>query len=153
MYICCMVTEQELLLSMKETIDNHTGDSMSLAESLFQMAHNFYVKELKLQEFTEKFREIFPPIKLPTGKNFKSNLKDLEKKLLFFFKHYDYSPETVLEAAKQYVIHAESVRYNYIRTAAYFVHKVGEGSDLADWCEKVITPESNENQEPIQTFL
>jgi len=148
-----MRTEQELLQEMKGTIDNHRGDNTSLAEALFKLAHQFYVKELKLQDFAEAFREIFPSVKLPTGKNFKSNLRDIEKKLVFFFKNYDYAPETVLEAARQYVNHAESVRYNYIRTAAYFIHKAGEGSDLADWCERVILPESTENQEPTQTFL
>lgn len=150
------MTDKKLVTDIKNVLDDwikiipvHLWDTEKLADTLAYQAQSFYVKEVELQPFATQFREIFPSVKLQTGKNFKSNLKDLQKKLLYFSKNYSYDPQVILEAARQYVQHAEQAGYKYIRTAAYFVFKLGEGSDLADWCERVINEEFQENQESI----
>jgi hypothetical protein len=84
----------------------------------------------------EKFRDIFPSKKLPTGKYFRSHVVDIDKKLSYFKKHYpDFTEEEILQAARDYVAYAESRNYMYVRTAMYFIYKEKEGSDLASWCE------------------
>jgi hypothetical protein len=105
------------------------------------------------ESFTDKFRAIFPSIKLPTGKNFRSNPVDIAKRLKLFSKEYSYSPETILEAAREYVRHAERENYKYIRTASYFIYKKDEGSDLASWCEKVLAEHKERTPEPQQKFV
>ncbi len=108
--------------------------------------------------FTEQFRELFPEILLPNGKEFKTNIRDISKKMVLFSKNYrdaEFTDEVVLEAARAYVQYAEQVNYKFIRTAAYFVYKEGEGSDLADWCSRVLRGETRNNQpsERDQHFL
>lgn len=102
--------------------------------------------------FVDMFRDIFPTRRLGTGKNFRSNRVDISKRLRKFVKEYKYDAETILEAARQYVVHAEQSDYQYIRTAAYFIFKQNEGSDLADWCEKVGAEEAT-SKEPQQRFI
>lgn len=131
------------------------GDNpKALVTEILEKVKVYYnIQEVEAEGFVKKFWDIFPKVKLPSGKNFKSNLKDLEKKLKYFSKNYSYDPEVILEAAQEYVNHAQQNNYQYIRTAAYFVYKQGEGSDLADWCDKVLNKETHESQEPYQVFL
>lgn len=146
------MTEQQLYDEVNRLYDKWGLDPQFVTE-LFQFVQKQYVQEVDSESFTGQFREIFPSVKLKTGKNFKSNAKDLEKKLKYFAKNYEYTPETILEAARQYVEHAEQAKYEYIRTAAYFVYKLGDGSDLADWCERVLNKEFTESQEPLHKLL
>lgn len=134
------MTEEQLYQEVNRLMSQYDmwGLDPRFVSDLYKFIKSHYVKEVDGQSFLIEFREIFPSKKLPTGKNFKSNLKDLEMKMKFFIKNYNYSPETILEAARQYVAHAQNVDYQFIRTAAYFVYKKGEGSDLADWCERVL---------------
>jgi hypothetical protein len=95
------------------------------------------VIEKKTQKsLAEQFRDIFPSKKLPSGKYFKSPLRDIEKRLTYFKKYYKYTDDEILRAAKAYVKHAEDVDFKFIRTSMYFIYKEHEGSDLASWCEE-----------------
>lgn len=149
------MTEQQLYDEVNKLMNKYdmSGLDSRFVTDLFQFVQKHYVQEVDPESFTGQFREIFPSVKLKTGKNFKSNAKDLEKKLKYFAKTYEYTPDTVLEAARQYVEHAEQANYEYIRTAAYFVYKLGEGSDLADWCERVLNKEFTESQGPLHKLL
>lgn len=115
-------------------------------EELYKKLDNIFNKTFSIPSpsaisssvLAQEFQSIFPSVKLPSGKNFRSNFKDIQKKLEYFRKVYDgYTNDQILQAATEYVRHAESTRFQYIRTAAYFIYKQGEGSDLADWCEKI----------------
>lgn len=97
--------------------------------------------EKPIAEFCVEFCEIFPAVKLPTGKFFKSHPKDVCDKLKAFIKMYGYPQDVILQAARNYVDHAESVNYEYVRTSSYFIHKKGEGSDLASYCEDIVNCE------------
>lgn len=145
--------EERLLLEMEREIKawlQNQGTPADLAKALLMVIRDHRTKkEIISEEFVKEFQEIFPSQKLPTGKNFRSNIPDLTAKLKYFVKVYDYDPQTILEAARRYVEHAHQVRFNYVRTAAYFVYKKGEGSDLADWCDKCL----NENLESPSTSL
>jgi len=141
------MNEQEVIRKIAEKMRTWEGSMDELAREIYQTVKKSLVQEVKINDFVTEFRELFPARRLSTGKSFKSNYNDLEKKLRYFVKNYDYPPDVILEAARQYVRHAESVGYEFIRTASYFVYKLGEGSDLADWCERVLNEEFHENDE------
>ena len=87
----------------------------------------------------EGYVEIFPNIKLSSGKYARVNAKNLEAPFKWFFETYDYDWETILKATERYVDEYSIRRYEYMRTAQYFVRKQNIDksfeSDLATYCE------------------
>ena len=96
----------------------------------------------------KKYSNIFPSIKLSSGKYARSNSKNLENALRWFFETYDYDWETVLLAAKKYVLEYREISYQYMRTSLYFIRKQNTDktwdSDLADYCEMIINKPDDE---------
>jgi hypothetical protein len=96
----------------------------------------------------KKYSNIFPSIKLSSGKYARSNSKNLENALRWFFETYDYDWETVLLAAKKYVLEYREISYQYMRTSQYFIRKQNSDktwdSDLADYCEMIINKPDDE---------
>lgn len=91
-----------------------------------------------IEELAKDYCDIFPDVKLPSGKYFKAEPKDVVDRLKAFVKEYKYEYDTILEAARRYVDHAENAEYQFIRTSVFFIHKKGEGSDLANWCRDIV---------------
>ena len=87
----------------------------------------------------EGYVEIFPNIKLSSGKYARVNAKNLEAPFKWFFETYDYDWETILKATERYVDDYSIRRYEYMRTAQYFIRKQNIDksfeSDLATYCE------------------
>jgi hypothetical protein len=87
----------------------------------------------------EGYVEIFPNIKLSSGKYARVNAKNLEAPFKWFFETYDYDWETILKATERYVDEYSIRRYEYMRTAQYFIRKQNIDksfeSDLATYCE------------------
>jgi len=87
----------------------------------------------------EGYVEIFPNIKLSSGKYARVNAKNLEAPFKWFFETYDYDWETILKATERYVDEFSIRRYEYMRTAQYFIRKQNIDksfeSDLATYCE------------------
>ena len=87
----------------------------------------------------EGYVEIFPNIKLSSGKYARVNAKNLEAPFKWFFDTYDYDWETILKATERYVDEYSIRRYEYMRTAQYFIRKQNIDksfeSDLATYCE------------------
>jgi hypothetical protein len=96
----------------------------------------------------KKYSNIFPATKLSSGKYARSNLKNLENAFRWFFETYDYDWETVLLAAKKYVLEYREISYQYMRTSQYFIRKQNTDktwdSDLADYCEMIINKPDDE---------
>jgi len=109
-------------------------------------------KTMNINDLAREYCEVFPDIKLPSGKYFKAEPQDVVEKLKKFHKDYGYSFDVILEAAKAYVEHAESVDYQFIRTSLWFIHKKGEGSDLANWCRDIVTGEKRVSK-PLHRLL
>ena len=91
-----------------------------------------------------KYREIFPKIKLPSGKAARADLRSLEVNFKWFFENYKYSWETILKATENYVSEFERKQppYLYLRTSKYFIVKLLDDkktkeSTLAEYCEMV----------------
>ena len=100
------------------------------------------------EDNVKKYSETFPSIKLSSGKYARSNPKNLENAFRWFFETYDYSWDTVLLAAKKYVLEYREISYQYMRTSQYFIRKQSSDktwdSDLADYCEMILNKPDDE---------
>tara|TARA_R110002020_G_scaffold36503_5_gene109819 strand:+ start:15781 stop:16305 length:525 start_codon:yes stop_codon:yes gene_type:complete len=89
----------------------------------------------------EKYRELFPAKKLPSGKLARVNIKTLTNGFTWFFGEYDYTWQEVLKATAQYVNEYEDNDYMYMKTSQYFITKEDKSktkhSELADYCDMV----------------
>lgn len=99
-------------------------------------------QDLMGQDFVrniERYVEIFPNKKLSSGKYARVNAKNLEAPFRWFFDTYDYDWETILKATEKYVDEFSIRRYEFMRTAQYFIRKQNIDktfeSDLATYCE------------------
>ncbi len=97
------------------------------------------------EEFVVKYSLLFPKMKLPSGKQARSDVKNLETGLKWFFNTYNYSWETILKATAKYVDEYEMNQYMYMRTSQYFIRKQNSDrtwdSELANYCNSIIDGE------------
>jgi hypothetical protein len=91
----------------------------------------------------KSYNELFPKLKLQSGKYARVNAKTLEGNFRWFFKEYDYDWDTILKATQRYVSEYSLNNYAYMRTAQYFIRKQNIDksfdSDLATYCEIVMS--------------
>lgn len=121
------------------------------AKSLVVHLDNYFIKakkktdvQLMGQNFVDKiniYREIFPNIKLPSGKPARVNVKMLSESFRWIFETYDYTWEQIIKATKMYVNEYRDAQYMYMQTSQYFIckqdkHKV-KSSTLADYCDMI----------------
>lgn len=118
------------------------------AKALINTVEEFFTdKKVKndkdiLQSEWEKriteYLEIFPKIKLPTGKAARSDRRNVSDCFKWFFSNYKFTWEEIILATKMYVNDYERRNYKFMRTAQYFIRKQEAdkkfNSDLADWC-------------------
>ena len=94
----------------------------------------------------EAYLELFPKIKLPSGKYARSDKKNLEGNFKWFFENHTYSWETVLDATKLYLDQYERQGYKYMRTSQYFIRKQNADktydSELANYCDMITNGET-----------
>lgn len=95
------------------------------------------------QEKIQEYLEIFPKIKLPSGKAARSDKKNVETSLAWFVSTYDYSWDIILKATQNYVAEYELKNYMYMQTSQYFIRKQQSdkswGSELANRCSEIAT--------------
>ena len=108
-------------------------------------------QDLMGQDFVrniEKYVEIFPNKRLSSGKYARVNAKNLEAPFRWFFENYDYSWEEINKATERYVDEFSIRRYEFMRTAQYFVRKQNIDksfeSDLATYCEIIRSGDDEE---------
>lgn len=121
------------------------------AKSFTVQLDNYFTKakkktdaQLMGQDFVNKintYREVFPNIKLPSGKPARVNVKMLSESFRWLFETYDYSWEQIIKATKMYVNEYRDAQYMYMQTSQYFIckqdkHKV-KSSTLADYCDMI----------------
>jgi hypothetical protein len=96
----------------------------------------------------EKYVEIFPNKKLSSGKYARVNAKNLEAPFRWFFETYDYDWEEIFKATEKYVDEFSIRRYEFMRTAQYFIRKQNIDksfeSDLATYCEIIRSGDDEE---------
>jgi len=133
------------------TLDNGKYTMSAEAKSLIVHLDNYFTKakkktdaQLMGQDFVDKiniYREVFPNIKLPSGKPARVNVKMLSESFRWLFETYDYSWEQIIKATKMYVNEYRDAQYMYMQTSQYFIckqdkHKV-KSSTLADYCDMI----------------
>jgi len=113
-------------------------------ESFFRKTKKKTSRDLLGDEFLDKikeYNEIFPNKKLSSGKYARVNPKTLENAFRWFFENYDYDWDTIMKATFKYVDEYSVRRYEYMRTAQYFIRKQNTDktwdSDLATYCELI----------------
>lgn len=115
--------------------------------------------EVMGDDFLEKikqYREIFPAIKLPSGKPARNNTKALSDGFKWFFEAYDYTWDDVFAATKMYVAEYRENNYLYMMTSQYFISKQDKNkvrkSELADYCDMIregVSTEGNHFKENV----
>ena len=117
---------------------------LSEVESYFKVQKKKTSTAILGPDFTEKllqYNELFPEIKLPSGKLARAAERNLETNFKWFFENYKYSWEIVLKATAAYVDEYERRNWNFMRTSMYFIKKQEKDhsitSDLADYCAMI----------------
>jgi hypothetical protein len=111
-------------------------------DSYFRKSKKKTTKDLLGSDYSDmitNYLELFPSIKLPSGKYARGNKKNLEINFKWFFENYEYSWDTILKATDNYVQERQREGYKYMRTAQYFIRKQNSDaiSDLANYCEMI----------------
>jgi hypothetical protein len=139
------ILEQKGLI-FKNAITETGKALLDASISTFDRIEQNKTKEILGNDFSsniERYNNIFPKIKLPTGKYARTNIKNLEPGFKWFFKNFNYSWETIFKATELYVSQREIDNFNYCRTSQYFLRKSSHdkiiNSDLAEYCEVIST--------------
>ena len=105
------------------------------------------------QKNIDAYLELFPKMRLPSGKAARSDKKNVQTAFEWFMKNYDYSWETILKATAMYVDEYEAKNYMYMQTSQYFIRKQQSdktwGSELANMCAVI---ESGDTQSDTNYF-
>jgi len=103
-------------------------------------------------ENIQRYLEMFPNKKLPSGKQARVAPANLVEHFRWFFTKFNYDWKTVLKATANYVDEYEAKNYEFMRNSQYFVKKQDKDksviSDLADYCNAVDT-----GQEPDKEYF
>jgi hypothetical protein len=109
-------------------------------ERLFRLKKNVTSTQLMqkgYKENIERYREMFPKLKLPSGKPARQAVGNLEKAFRWFFENYEYDWETIFKATALYIDEYRQKNWMHMRTSQYFIRK-DNNSDLADVCDLML---------------
>lgn len=145
------ITEDADKLTYKLTPEAITF--VNQVESFFSVTKKKTNNQIMGQDYTAKvaeFLEIFPKMKLPSGKFARSDKKNIETALRWFIQTYSYDWNIILTATKMYVDDYERVNYKYMQTSQYFIRKQNPdkswASELANWCAQAENGPSENNE-------
>lgn len=114
---------------------------------------NKNIEEEKVEDWIEPWIALWPRGVITGGKLVRSDAKGCLKKLKAFIKDYKFTKYDIFKATISYIKSFESTNYAFMKAATNFIHKRGEGSELASWCEKVLNTESEEIYTTIDNGL
>ncbi len=132
-----------ITLDKKITADGLTF--INEVEGLFAQQTIKNTKDLLGDDFSaniEKYNEMFPSGKLPSGKLARSAKGNLENAFKWFFQNYKFSWEVIFKATAIYLDEYEAKNWYYCRTSQYFIRKQASDktwdSELANYCTMVV---------------
>lgn len=120
-----------------------TESAVALIEELVSTSKAKLVKkEIKVEgDMVDKYIELWPTVKLPSGKYARCAKKNLEASFKWFFANHKFTWDTVLKATAMYIDEYEATGYKYMRTSQYFIKKSDTdksvNSELANYCSLV----------------
>jgi len=97
-----------------------------------------------------KYKEMFPKLKLPSGKAARSAYGNLEKNFRWFFENHDFTWDDIFKATAMYINEHQKNNWKYMRTSQYFIRK-DNLSDLADMCDNIKNDGYKEKEHIIKT--
>lgn len=110
-----------------------------LTEKLEESGLAKYLIKTDKKDFIQSYIDLFPKIKLPSGKYARAHRTNIESAFKWFFKNYNYSWEVILKVTEFYVSEYETKDYLYMRTSQFFISKTNpdrsKESELANYCE------------------
>jgi hypothetical protein len=121
-------------------------------EKLFKIQKTKTSSQLMTKDFKDnivKYKEMFPNIKLPSGKAARAATGNLEKNFRWFFENYEYKWPIIFQATAKYINDHQEQNWKFMRTSQYFIRK-DNLSDLADYCEIAMTG-GDEEEKPRYT--
>ncbi len=126
--------------SMFELTEKGTNFIVSILPILSESKEDRF-NSAAFKQLCNDYVEIFPKIKLPSGKYARSNIVEIEKKMKNFLNTYrnkfkshygfEFSYEDILKVTKLYVNKYAMTGYLYMSTSSYFIQK-DDKSILAD---------------------
>lgn len=151
--LMCLYYDEDIKIKSKDAdiqllIERkYIKDGMPTVEAI-AMLKVFEPQKSKKINFSEidvenlnKYREMFPKGLLPSGQASRVTIKELEKKMIWFFENYKYDWDIVLKATKKYIDKYSLEGYMYMKTSGYFISKSEKGmvvSTLASYCDMVL---------------
>jgi hypothetical protein len=98
----------------------------------------------------DKYLNLFPKGKLPSGKAARVNKKNIEDAFIWFHKNYTYDWDTILRATWYYVDVYEKANYMYMKNSQYFIRKQNTDkswdSELANYCDIIINGDDEDDK-------
>lgn len=143
-YIICKIHDPEYQYPNAEAVNQSLVDRgfLSSTGELTEKSAFLGIKSRKSDDLVSKTANevynIFPDKLNKSGHHARSGIKEIEARLIWFFKEYNYSVEEILDACRAYVDHDPNEDRTYKQTAGYFICKTKDGvktSALAAWCE------------------
>lgn len=151
------VTTPKINNSLEHRVLKRQGwidDNNKLTDKSFQILKNiegfFKAKVKKTSDqilgnnydaMLEKYNNLFPKRRLPSGKSARSAKGNLEPAFRWFFQNYNYDWETILKATAMYLDERELANWNFTQNSQYFVRKQNTdktwASSLADFCMQI----------------
>lgn len=130
-------------LRAEQLVKDNKLELTDKGKKLIEEIEGIFIGKEDTKDYITKYLNIFPNIRLPSGKLARGNQRDIEDAFSWFFKNYKgYNWETVIKATKSYVSEYELKDYQYMRTAKYFIKKAESGrastSELADYCARIV---------------
>lgn len=99
------------------------------------------------------YLELWPKIKLPSGKYARSDKKNIANNLKWFMENHPYGSETILKATAAYIDEYAAENYKFMRTSQYFIRKTDNdkniSSELANYCDML---ENGSYEPPTNDF-
>lgn len=122
-------------------------------ESMFIKTAENSAGDILGDEWEERIQEyinIFPAMKLPTGKYARDTKANIKNAFKWFFKNYDYSWDVILDATEEFVDEYRMKGYKFMCTSRYFIRKQeldkSYVSELAVRCQALL---DDEDEPPI----
>lgn len=115
-----------------------TDKGESLVDLLEKLSTPKVLQKENVEDWFSEWFDLFPKGIKTGGKLVRSDEKGCLKKMQKFIKDYPFDKNTILKATKEYLNEFEIKNWEFVKSATYFIHKMGEGSELAGRCELIL---------------
>lgn len=98
----------------------------------------------KVSDWIESWCNLWPRGVMSGNRAIRPHPKDVISKMQSFVKDYGYDRETIFKATLDYLSERMDEDWLYTKRGIYFIDKQGEGSLLAERCDKILNVNESE---------